>query len=573
MITFHTIKWVNFLSTGNTPTEISLDSHSTTLIVGQNGAGKSTFLDALSFALFGKAHRNINKGQLVNSVNNKGTLVELDFSVGNQKFKVIRGMKPTKFEIYQNGEMLNQNAQSRDYQKHLEQNILKLNHKSFHQIVVLGSSSFVPFMQLPAAARREVIEDLLDIQVFTKMNSIVKERMSKLKEELKDSDRQVSLITEKVSLQKKYIDDIKVINENQNKQKQEEIENLEREIDEFRKSNLELIESIESIGDAEDLNRKIQKFESKKSTFQKYEAQFSQQVSQLVKEAKFYEDNETCPTCTQKISDDVRNTKLEESRSKATELNDAIQKAKDQSGEIQSTLRKLNEDSMKIRSVNQQVESNLRSMKSLSKRVEELQNRKAEEVVDIEKEMSVYQDLLNQKESLSENKFELHEQKRYIEASIEMLKDTGIKTKIVKEYLPVMNTLINKYLNTLNFFVSFHLDESFSEVIKSRHRDEFNYASFSEGEKQRINLALLFTWRQIAKMKNSASTNLLVMDEVMDSSIDGEGIEELQSILFEMGQGTNIFIISHREELKGNEIFERTLNFKKESNFSEMNEE
>lgn len=573
MITFHKIKWANFLSTGNTPTEITLDSHSTTLIVGGNGAGKSTFLDALSFALFGKAHRNINKGQLVNSVNNKGTLVELDFSVGNQEFKVIRGIKPTKFEIYQNGEMLNQNAQSRDYQKHLEQNILKLNHKSFHQIVVLGSSSFVPFMQLPAAARREVIEDLLDIQVFTKMNSIVKERMSKLKDEIKESERQVSLVAEKVAIQKKYIDDIRVIYSNQKKQNLDEIQKLEDEIEDLRKSNAQLIESVEDIGDAEDLDQKIQKTESKKSKFQKYEAQFSQQVSQLVKEAKFYEDNETCPTCTQKISDDVRNTKLEESRNKATELDGAIQKAREESEELQGILKDLNARSMRLRDVNHQVEANLRSVKSLQKKISDLQEKKDNVVVDIKEPEAKYESLLTQKEELTEKKYELYEQKRYTEATIEMLKDTGIKTKIVKEYLPVMNTLINKYLNTLNFFVSFHLDDSFNEVIKSRHRDEFNYASFSEGEKQRINLALLFTWRQIAKMKNSASTNLLVMDEVMDSSIDGEGIEELQSILFEMGQGTNIFIISHREELKGNEIFERTMSFKKESNFSEMHEE
>lgn len=570
MILFKSICWKNFLSTGDTPILIQLDRSPTTLIVGQNGAGKSTLLDALSFALFGRAHRDINKNQLINTINGKGLEVVVEFDVGSHKFRIVRGVKPTKFEIYQNGNLLNQEAAARDYQKYLEQNILKLNHKSFHQIVVLGSSSFVPFMQLPAYIRREVIEDLLDIQVFSKMNQILKERNGKLKEEIADATYNFDLLREKVNLQRKYIRDITEMNEEQARLKQEQIDTLQNEINELQESNGKYSEFIAQHQNG--LNDAIKRANKKRTTILQYEAQFQTQIGQVVKDAKFYEENHVCPTCTQDIGDDIRTTKLESAKTRAKELQEAMVHAAKQSTTLESDLERLSSTAESIREKTSSIHTNNQAIARIQGQVRAIET----EIVamsskggDLDVAQAELDTMVTDRDAMSERKLKLLEERTYNDGASEMLKDTGIKTKIVKEYLPVMNTLVNKYLQVLDFFVSFNLDENFNESIKSRHRDNFNYASFSEGEKQRIDLALLFTWRQIARMKNSTSTNLLVLDETFDSSLDQDGVDNLMKILGTLENDTNVFVISHKGDLLDGK-FRSKIIFEKEHNFSSM---
>ena len=570
MIVFEKIRWKNFLSTGNDFTEVQLNKSPTTLIVGQNGAGKSTLLDALSFALFGKPHRNINKPQLVNSINNKNTEVEVNFTIGSHKFSVIRGIKPTKFEIWQNGNMINQSSAAKDYQKFLEQNILKLNHKSFHQIVVLGSSSFIPFMQLPAGHRRDVIEDLLDIGVFSKMNLILREKDSKLKEEINNISYEYDLNKEKIALQKKYIRDITELNDEQIEKKTDQIDENQDEIEELNLVNADLSEEIESLQDG--LQEELKKANDKKQSLLHYKAQFQTQVSAVVKDAKFYEENDECPVCSQSIDDDLRHEKLTAAQSKAKELNTAIHDASEQSTIVEQTIDRLNSIAEQVREKTTSISTNNSTITRLQRQIHDLES----EIDslrgtggDLSKANSELSELQEARNVLSEEKLKLIDTKSYNQAASEMLKDTGIKTKVIKQYLPVMNNLVNKYLQVLDFFVQFNLDESFNETIKSRHRDAFNYASFSEGEKQRIDLALLFTWRQIARMKNSTSTNLLILDETFDSSLDHDGIDNLMKILYTLDDNTNVFVISHKGDLLDGK-FRSKIEFIKEHNFSKI---
>lgn len=570
MIVFETLKWRNFLSTGNAWTEVNFLASKTTLVVGHNGAGKSTMLDALSFALFGKAHRNISKPQLVNSINDKNCLVEVEFKVAGSQYKIVRGIKPNIFEIWKNGIMLNQSSHSKEYQKILEQNIIKLNHKSFHQIVVLGSSSFIPFMQLAAAARRDVIEDLLDINVFSKMNVILKEKNSLLKDTIKSIEYDLELSKEKIDLQSKYIKEVEELSNDQIESKELEIKEAESEIESLQSENLKLSNEIDekSLGLHDSLNAN----HDKKQSLMHYSAEFNQKIRTLVKESKFYEDNDACPTCSQEIGTELKQTKLSSARTKASELNTALKDVSEQSAIVESNLEKLNNTVTDIRDKTSIISSNNRSISTLQSRIQTLNasiNNIRGSGGDVAKSREELQNLKQQKDELFEKRLYMNESLAYNSVILEMLKDTGIKTKIIKQYLPVINKLVNQYLQILDFFVSFHLDEAFSETIRSRHRDSFTYDSFSEGEKQRIDLALLFTWRMVAKMKNSVATNLLILDETFDSSLDYEGVDNLMKIIYTLDNDTNVFVISHKGDILDGK-FESKLEFHKEKNFSKI---
>jgi len=570
MIIFKSVRWKNFLSTGDKFTEVQLNRSPSTLIVGQNGAGKSTLLDALSFALFGKAHRDIKKPQLINSINGKACIVEAEFDIGNNKYKVVRGIKPGKFEIYQNDKLFNQDSNARDYQKLLEQNILKLNHKSFHQIVVLGSSSFIPFMQLAAGHRREVIEDLLDINIFSKMSGILKERNSILKEQLKDLGYNLDLITEKVNLQRKYIREVTELNDENIKGKQNEISKLDKEIKDLQDQNAKDSEFIEA--NESDLLKRNEKLDAKRAKLLQFSTQFQTEIKSLVKEAKFYEDNDACPTCSQDISEELKTSKIDGAKIRASELQEGVDNVSKEQASLEQDLNGIVDELAKIRERQSNIHSNNQSIARYQRQISSIESDIASlegKEGDVSKANSELSDLLEQKESLVEKRLEYSDTRSYYDACTEMLRDTGIKTKIVKEYLPVMNNLVNKYLQVLDFFVQFDLDENFNETIRSRHRDAFNYASFSEGEKQRIDLALLFTWRQIARMKNSAATNLLILDETFDSSLDHDGVDNLMKILDTLDEGTNVFVISHKGDLLDGK-FRSKIEFTKEHNFSKM---
>lgn len=571
MILFEKVRYKNFLSTGNNFTEVDLSKSRTTLVVGENGAGKSTMIEAISFSLFGKPYRNITKPQLVNSINNKNLLAEIEFSIGKNRFRIVRGMKPSIFEIYQNNTLINQDSTVRDYQKHLEMNILKLNHKSFHQVVVLGSSSFVPFMELPTGTRRQVIEDLLDIQIFSKMNLLVKESIAKIKERFKELDYNTNLLEDKIRVQRKYIKDITEMNEEYVSRNVDTIEKNRKEIEDLQKRN----EDLQSWINEQDLDvqSKLNRLTKKLNELKSYKTVFNTQAKSIVQETTFYEENDHCPSCTQTITENLKNEKINESKQKSKELKSNIDEIETAIGQTNDEISQLTDLLTKITKCQNEISLNnspIARLQSdnfkLEKEISELNN----SVGDLSKANQELDDLHNDTDKIVKEKFALTEERKYADALAEMLKDSGIKTKIISEYLPVMNTLINKYLHILDFFVSFHLDENFSEVIRSRHRDDFSYASFSEGEKQRIDLALLFAWRQIARMKNSVSTNLLIMDEVMDASIDSEGLDNLYQILSTLEIDTNVFIISHRQELKDKTLFENVISFKKIQNFSEM---
>lgn len=570
MITFQKLRWKNFLSTGNAFTEINFQETKTTLVVGHNGAGKSTMLDALSFALFGRSHRNISKPQLVNSINNKACVVEVEFVASGSQFKIVRGMKPNVFEIWKNGEMINQDSHSKEYQKILEQNIIKLNHKSFHQIVVLGSSSFIPFMQLTTGARREVIEDLLDIGVFSKMNILLKEKTSMLKDNIKDVLHGIEIDKAKIDAQKKYIRDIEAINRDQKEEKQRLIEDYQSEIQTLQGKNSTKSDSIERILAPATDNKAAA--ETKLSELQKYKAKFDAEIRNLVKEVNFFENNSVCPTCTQEITEDIKHKHILEGKERARKLNDGTQKAE---RSIQNTEELLEEARQVIdhcRKLQSEIHANNQSIDQYQKAIDRTRdelNQLSGDKSDLAAEQIVLQQMQQDRDDKIEKRLALTEQLNYNYVISEMLKDTGIKTKIVKQYLPVINKLVNQYLQTLDFFVSFHLDEAFQETIKSRHRDSFTYDSFSEGEKQRIDLALLFTWRMIAKMKNSVSTNLLILDETFDSSLDYEGVDNLMKIIYTLDDDTNVFVISHKGDILDGK-FNRKLEFHKEKNFSKL---
>ena len=566
MIIFKRCKYRNFLSAGDKFTVIELNSSPSTLVVGHNGSGKSTLLDALSFALFGKPHRDIKKPQLVNSINDRNCEVDVEFSIGNTNYVVSRGIKPNKFEILQNGVLLNQESHSRDYQKVLEQNILKLNHKSFHQIVVLGSSSFVPFMQLPSQHRREVIEDLLDINIFTKMNVLLKEKSAKLREQLTHVTYEADVVREKIAIQQKYISDLKKRDAEDHEKDLVKIAEITQEINELFAQNKTAQEELDCKQDH--VTAELNTATKKKQTLLTFETQISGNIRGVVKESKFYEENDNCPTCSQILEPEFKAQRTLTCKSRAKELLDGKSKLDLELSTIEQSLVEIQLRLKECNRLSNTIQSNSNSVQLLQRQIHDLQ-REGNSIskTDITEAESSLIDLLEVGNKHATSKREYYEECTYNQAMTEMLKDTGIKTKIIRQYLPVMNKLINGYLQILDFFVSFNLNESFEEVIKSRHRDDFTYPSFSEGEKSRIDLALLFTWRQIARMKNSTSTNLLILDETFDSSLDTDGVDNLIKILGTLEDNTNVFIISHKADVLDGK-FKSKIEFYKEKNFS-----
>ena len=567
MINFNYVRWKNFLSTGNNFTEIQLNRNPTTLIIGENGSGKSTILDALCFGLFGKPFRNINKAQLVNSVNNSSAIVEVEFSIGPKSIKVIRGIKPNVFEIYINGKMHNQHANARDYQKYLEQQILKLNFRSFTQVVILGSSTFIPFMQLKSNHRREVVEEILDIQIFSLMNMILKQKLKTITEDLKNIDYQLDLTTEKISLQKKYIDDVKknknkLIEEKTNLMSGNEEEVFKRtaEIASVQKENDSLLDKI---SDSDDVKKKYTKLKDIKSTLIEKHKSHSSVVD-------FFENNADCPPCEQHIDEVFKKEMIFNKQKQVNkfsealeDLNTELKKSKNRQKDITDIANKIRENEVHIARNNSSVIQLEKFNATLKAEITQL------ETGDVSKgDYDKLKDLGEIITGFDQQKSLLREDRIYSEAARNMLQDTGIKTKIIKQYLPIMNKLINTYLTSMEFYVNFTLNENFEETIKSRHRDEFTYASFSEGEKMRIDLALLFTWRAIAKMKNSTNTNLLILDEIFDSSLDGTGTDEFLKILNTLGD-ENVFVISHKQDVLVDK-FRSTIKFEKVKNFSHV---
>jgi DNA repair exonuclease SbcCD ATPase subunit len=567
MINFKSVRWKNFLSTGNNFTEIQLNRNPTTLIIGENGAGKSTILDALCFGLFGKPFRIISKSQLVNSINGSSTMVEIEFSIASKNYKVIRGIKPNKFEIYLNDNMLNQEASVRDYQKILEQQILKLNYRSFTQVVILGSSTFVPFMQLKSTHRREVVEEILDIQIFSIMNLLLKQNIKTLQDEIKEVDYNFNLITEKINLQENHIDDLKKNKDKIIEQKINSINTNKKEItnktNERNKVTTESDNLLKSISDKSDI-------ETKKTELQNYQTTIKEKHKTHSKTMKFFEKYTECPTCKQEIEKSFKEKMIKEKKEAIDKLKDGLDKLEIENNKLETRFSEIVNASETIRKNQVKLAELNASINQLEKFNVKLQveidsfNTNSVSDSDIEK----LTELKNNSDSIEVQRKSLKEEKSYSDAARAILQDTGIKTKVIKQYLPIMNKLINKYLNSMDFYVNFTLDENFTETIKSRHRDEFNYASFSEGEKMRIDLALLFTWRAIAKMKNSVNTNLLILDEIFDSSLDGAGTDEFLKILNTL-EDENVFVISHKQDTLVDK-FRSTIKFEKVRNFSHV---
>ena len=568
MILFQKLRYKNFLSTGNHFTEIDFLRSRSTLIVGQNGAGKSTMLDALAFALFGKPHRNINKPQLINSINNKDCLVEVEFSIGSAQFKVVRGIKPGIFEIWKNDVLMNQSSHAKEYQKILETNILKINHKSFHQVVVLGSSSFVPFMQLQPGHRRDVIEDLLDIGVFSKMNQLLKEETNVLKENLREISYNIDLTKNKVDTQKKYIADVSTLTEENRRKYEHRIQESKDNIDDLQAQNSELSMGLdESIRETEERQSALH---DKRQALMLRGQDLQTRSKQIAERAMFFDKNESCPTCDQAISDSHKHDILESAKSEAKSLQSQRREGGTAGSSVEEEIGTTVDLLRALRSKVAQLSENNVQISTFQKQIQEYTSYLEKDVgADLAQANKDLQEIKDTLVDLTNSKMDVNEKYSYNLAIGEMLKDTGIKTKIIKQYLPVMNQLVNQYLQVLDFYVHFDLDEEFRETIRSRHRDAFSYDSFSEGEKQRIDLSLLFTWRQIAKMKNSVSTNLLILDETFDSSLDGEGVENLLKILETLGEDTNIFVISHKGEILDNK-FAAKIEFTKEKNFSKI---
>jgi DNA repair exonuclease SbcCD ATPase subunit len=569
MIKFEKVRWKNFLSTGANFTEINLTKSPNTLIIGNNGAGKSTILDALCFGLFGKPFRKINKPQLLNSINQADCVVEIEFTIGKKQYKVIRGIKPNTFEVYCNGVLVDQDAKAKDYQEHLEKFILKLNYKSFTQVVILGSASFVPFMQLSPADRRAIIEDLLDIQIFSSMNTIVKEKMSSIKDESTKNKHQMDLTSERINFQKQNIEEHKKHNDAEIEKKLKEVSESEEQVKKLTK-DIELIQKHIDV-----LNSKINDklaMEKKSSKLLQYEAKLESRMKKLEKEKTFYEENDNCPTCKQGIEKEFKAEQVSsldktkgEVATALSDIHEQITTTSNRIEEIQKILKHITAHNNEVVKHNSTITAVNSFIYKLHGEINDLSNRKD----NLEEENAKLKELREELKVLIEKQEQLSVDKQYYEFAGSLLKDTGIKTKIIRQYLPIMNKLINKYLTAMDFFVNFNINESFEETIKSRHRDEFSYANFSEGEKMRIDLALLFTWRQIAKLKNSTNTNLLILDEVFDSSLDGVGTEEFLKLIHEMGTDTNVFVISH----KGDQLFDKfrsIIKFEKKNNFSQV---
>ena len=568
MLVFHKIKWKNFLSTGNTWTEIDFEKNNTNLIVGTNGAGKSTVLDALTFVLFNKPFRKINKPQLVNTVNEKDCLVEIEFSINSREYLVRRGIKPNVFDIEVNGSPLHKEADDRANQRILEENILKVNYKSFTQIVILGSSTFVPFMQLTTANRREVIEDLLDIRIFSAMNNLIKDKIRTQKDQVKSLQLKKENLKEKIKMQQNFIEELENrgnANINANKEK---ISKLDKEIGVYMSDNSVIDENIikcteeqeELIGTSDKLDK-----------LNNLKGKLSQKVSAIAKEHKFFTENTVCPTCTQTIEEEFRLNRITDAQDKAKELQKGFQELEEtikieqererQFSILSKEITKLNHE---ISQNNTRISLNQRQIRDLENEVqtitEQLKNRNTEH----EKLEEFRENLQKTFEDLSKKKEEIV----YYDFAYSLLKDDGVKTKIIKKYLPFINQQVNRYLQMMDFYINFHLDEEFNETVKSPIHEDFSYSSFSEGEKMRIDLALLFTWREVARVKNSVNTNLLIMDEVFDSSLDGFGTDEFLKIIRYVIKDANIFVISHKAEL--HDKFESVIRFEKVKGFSRM---
>tara|TARA_B100000575_G_scaffold112719_1_gene89739 strand:- start:459 stop:2204 length:1746 start_codon:yes stop_codon:yes gene_type:complete len=570
MIVFEKVRWKNFLSTGNVFSEIDLQRSRTNLIVGHNGSGKSTILDALTFSLFGKPFRKISKSMLVNSVNEKDTMVEVEFSIGKNKYHVIRGIKPNKFIIYCNDQPWDEDAKAVDQQKNLEQNVLKMNFKSFTQIVVLGSSTFVPFMRLPGQQRREIIEDILDIQVFSVMNNKLKDKIRENNEEIKDLDYQLHLLEEKIELQKQYMLELK-------KKTDAEIDKKKEKIKEYQQEEESSLENIRDLTDqVTNLSTEMEDYSKSSSRLKKLNTfliKLNQKLQTCKKEHEFFEDNHVCPTCTQDLSDEFRTDKIEEGKTKLDEMNVGYEELQTEINDEEKRNEKfleltqeVNTKNTTITNINYQLMSIRSNIDEISKEIKELEG----STPDKKAEFVKLEGLIEDKKVTKKNCTVSKKDRDVLQVATTLLKDSGIKTRIIKTYLPTMNKLINQFLQSMDFYVNFTLNENFEETIKSRYRDVFTYESFSEGEKARIDISLLLTWRSIAKLKNSVDTNLLILDEIFDGSLDQSGTSDLGWILRNFDDNTNVFVISHKSIL--DDKFDRTITVNKDKNYSTLEE-
>ena len=569
MIHFKKIRWKNFLSTGNSFTEVQLDRTKSTLIIGDNGAGKSTILDALTFGLFGKPFRNINKTQLINSVNGGGTEVEIEFSIGSKEYIVKRGIKKNFFEIYQDDNLLNQDASVRDYQEYLEKTILKLNYKSFTQIVILGSSSFVPFMQLRAGDRRAIIEDLLDIEIFSVMNQLLKVRVAQNKEDMGTVDITLGLSKGEKENIEFLIDKLKENKTSQIEANKKDIEKHEKAIADYREQIDQILDKNRELNDSISDEKGVRKEIDKLLDYQKG---IEKGIIKCEEDIEFYENTETCDTCKQEITEDHRENMIEDFHGKMHQLSSGLMslghklnKQKTRLGEIEKVAEEYDRNLKEQININNHISACHQYIKKVTSQMEEISNT----ADDIEEHKKELEECKKDIHIYTEEKERLSDQKYLYEIAGNLLKDGGIKAKIIKQYLPIINKYINVHLGKMDFYVSFELDESFAETIKSRHRDEFTYDSFSEGEKMRIDLALLFTWRAIAKLKNSVNTNLLILDEVFDSSLDTAGTDEFLKILYDLTGNVNVFVISHKGEILYDK-FDKTIKFEKHKNYSRI---
>ena len=570
MIIFENVRWKNFLSTGNVFSEIDLTSQRTNLIVGSNGAGKSTILDALTFSLFGKPFRKISKSMLVNSINEKDCVAEITFSIGKNDYRVVRGIKPTKLEIYCNGVLWDKESSVNEQQKNFENSVLKMNFKSFTQIVVLGSSTFVPFMKLSIPQRREIIEDILDIQVFSTMNVLLKDRVKENNIEVREIDYQIDLLKDKIELQKQHMLALEKINK-------EEIDRKRTKIEEHKKSETEKNDSIESLTkEIFNLNKEMKDYQKSNSNLQKlntYLIKLQSKLKSCKKDHKFFEKNHVCPTCTQQLSDEFRENKLEESQGEINKMDTGIEDLESAIVDEQNKLQKFTELSTEVNNrnatlsqLNFQLTSIRKEVNSIEEEIKELEGSNP----DKKAEYSKLEKLVKEKKDFSKQHASLKKDRDVLTTASHLLKDNGIKTRIIKTYLPTMNKLINDFLQRMEFYVNFTLDENFEEIIKSRYRDVFSYDSFSEGEKARIDIALLLTWRSIAKLKNSVDTNLLILDEIFDGSLDQSGTSDLGWILRNFDESTKVYVISHKQGM--DDKFDRTITAEKEKNFSIVRE-
>ena len=568
MILFKKIRWKNFLSTGNQYTEVDFTENKTNLIVGTNGAGKSTVLDALTFSLFGKPFRKINKPQLINSVNEKDCKVEVEFSIGNTEWKVIRGIKPALFEIWRNDTALDQSSAALDQQKWLEQNVLKMNYKSFTQIVILGSSTFVPFMQLSAAHRREVIEDLLDIKIFSSMNMVIKEKIRQSKDEIKVLDLKKESLLDKVKMQQSFIEELENRGKENIENNKRKVSDLSEEIEQHLKENTSLEEPLYEYIREQD---KLVGYADKLRKLGNLKGKISQKVSTITKEHKFFTENTVCPTCTQSIEETFRINRINDAQSKAKELQSGYKELEEAIKEEEERERQFTTLSKEISKLTNGISQNNIKINGLQRQIRNLEHEIQVLTENLANRNSEHEKLESFRDNLKTTYDELASKKdtiNYYDFSYSLLKDGGVKSKIIKKYLPLINQQVNRYLQMMDFYINFTLDEEFNETVQSPIHEDFSYASFSEGEKMRIDLALLFTWREVARVKNSVNTNLLIMDEVFDSSLDGFGTEEFLKIIRYVIKDANIFVISHKTGLE--DRFESVIRFEKVKGFSRM---